>query len=148
MELREKWKEDAENWVNEKYKTHWEQPRDIPKLNITEGQHELLDKINKIIIDILIKGDKRDARGSPESKIRRVMLGMDQDADPLVWSQEIEKTNPSDLLKTLRKLKQKLIQQQEEKEKQNVKEEKLNEEEKQSVKEEKQNVAGNEQKEY
>jgi len=28
------------------------------------------------------------------------MLGMDQDADPLVWSQEIEKTNPGDLLKT------------------------------------------------
>jgi len=57
--LREKWKEDAEKWVNEKYKTHWKQTlnlaqiSDIPKLNITEEQRKLLDKIIKLLLIFL-----------------------------------------------------------------------------------------------
>lgn len=92
-DLKEKWKEEAKKWVKNKYKYV------MPSLNLTEGQQNTLDKINEIIMDILSKDDKRDARGSPESKIRRVMLGMDKPADALVWSPKIEKANPEDILK-------------------------------------------------
>ena len=91
--LREKWKEEADKWVKDRYKYV------IPNLNLTEGQRNVIDKINEIIMNILSKDNKRDARGSPESKIRRVMLGMDKSADPLVWSSKIEKANPEDILK-------------------------------------------------
>lgn len=89
--LNEKWKEEAKEWVKNKYKYV------MPSLNLTEGQQNTLDKINEIIMDILSKDDKRDARGSPESKIRRVMLGMDKSADALVWIPK--KGNPEDILK-------------------------------------------------